>query len=253
VKNRRVRRVLSDWTFLGAVVVTVALVVSVLLGRVALNLSVVAILLSFWVIVLVLQYERVLELLEETKAGRLELKTEIKKLGVSASDVEVAKRLPLISMGAFVERESKLDSGDSVLVFANTLEVDHEPMFEVVVANLKRGVNYRYILFETDQADDWVKFTRLLEKNGVRNIPEVLFEGSTIATLLKSSSVIYDFAGRGKAPEGFCVLATSSALDTCVLLSPDVARQTRDAFNRVWRTLKARSGAKPRDAQSKGH
>ncbi len=252
MKGLRVRRVLSDWTFLGAVVVTVALVVSFLMGRVAISTAVIAVLLTFWAIVLVLQYDRILELLEETRAGRSELHAGIKKLLASSSDVEAAKRLPFISMEALVEIESTLESGDSVLVFANTLEVDHTPMFDVVVANLKRGVTYRYILFENDQTDDWGKLTRLLERNGVTNMPDVVFERSTIATLVKSSSVLYDFGAHGRAPEGFCILATSSTLDTGVRLSPEVAKQTRDAFNRVWRTLSdgSRSGATSPGARS---
>jgi len=237
MKNRRVQRVLNDWTFLGAVVVTVALLLSILFGRATLGTATISVLVAFWALVLVFQYERILELIEETRSGRAELNAGIRSLLVSSSDVEVAKRLPLISMEAFVDRESKLEVGDSVLVFANTLELDCEPMFEAVVANLKRGVTYRYILFENDQADDWGKFTRLLSRNGVTNLPKAAFESSRIATLLKSSTVVYDFEGSGKIPEGFCVLKTSQSLDTCVLLSPEVAKRTRDAFNRAWRSL----------------
>ena len=122
-----------------------------------------------------LQYERLLEILEETKTSRTELMSAVRKLSTSQSDTEVANQLPLISMDAFVQHEATLQPGDSVSVFANTLETDYKPMFDTVVANLKNGVVYRYILFETDQADEWDKFLRMLSKNGVTEIPLVAF------------------------------------------------------------------------------
>lgn len=236
-KNRRIRRVLNDWTFLGLTIVTTAFILSIVVGRTTPSVAAILALLGFWVIVLILQYDRILEVLEETRDSRAELNAGIRKLHVSSYDVDVAKKLTLISMEAWVDLEAKLEPGDSVLVFANTLELDHQSMFDVVVNNLKKGVSYRFILFENDQADAWDKFTRSLQRKGVSKLPKAVFDSSKIATLLRSSTVIYDFGESGKRPEGFCALASSQTFDTCVLLSQEVARQTRDAFNRVWRSL----------------
>ncbi len=236
---RGMRDILGDWTFLGTVVAAVALIASTEFGRVTPNTTIVSTLLAVWVIVVVLQYARLLEMLRVVRENGAATSSGLTTLRSLLADIEVAKKLPLISLQAFAEREANLGAGDSVLVFANTLETDFKPMFDVVVANLQKGVSYKYLLFETDQRHGWEKFIRILSTRGVTNLPQVLFERSQIALLVKSSSVIYDFEAHGKSPEGYCVLATSSAQDTCVIMSADIAAQTKDAFYRAWNVLSA--------------
>jgi hypothetical protein len=250
--NGGIRAILGDWTFLGTIVAAVALIASAEFGRVTPNTTIVSTLVAVWVIVVVLQYARILEVLREVKANREEVASELTSLKARFSDIEVAKKLPLISLHAFAEREAALQAGDSVLVFANTLEIDFRPMFDVVVANLQRGVSYRYLLFETDHRHAWEKFVRILRNRGVTNLPNVLFERSQIASLVKSSSVIYDFEAHGKTPEGYCVLETSTTHDTCVVMSADIAAQTRDAFYRAWSVLSANRPEGGRSTE-KGH
>jgi len=237
-KSKFFRRVLTDWTFLGAVVVTIALFVSIAIGRLAPSITVDGILLAFLIIALVLIYARVLEVLEEAKSGRLDMVGEIKRLQIESRNALVTQTLPVISMEAFAQLESKLVEGDSVLVFANTLEVDYQPMFDAVVENLNKGVAYKYILFKEEQIDDWERFIRLLKKRDVKHLPEAVFESSRTAALMRSSTAIYDYEDNNRTPEGFCVLETTHVFDTCIMLSPATAKQTRDAFMRVWRSLK---------------
>lgn len=236
-KNKHFHRVLTDWTFLGAVVVTVALFVSIAIGRIAPSTTVEGILLAFLIIALVIIYARVLEVLEESKNTKLDMLGEIKRLQIESRNAVVTQTLPIISMEAFAQLESQLQEGDSVLVFANTLEVDHQPMFDAVTGNLNKGVIYKYILFKEEQIDDWERFIRLLRKRGATKLPEAVFENSRTAALLRSSTAIYDYEDNNRVPEGFCVLETTHIFDTCIMLSPDIAKQTRDAFMRVWRAL----------------
>lgn len=243
--NKHLRRILSDWTFVGAVIVTVALIVSISIGRMTPSITTLGVLLAFWIITLVLVYARILEVLEETKSSRLEVLREVKKLQAESRNMGVNQTLPAISMEDMVLREAQLEDGDSVLVFANTLEVNFQPMFDVVVGNLEKGVTYKYILFEDEQIDDWGRFNRMLKKQGITNLPEAIFEQSHIATLLRASTAIYDYEDTNKSPEGFCVLATTHGLDTCIVLSPTVAKQTRDAFYKVWRLM--REGKPPKN------
>src|SRR4051812_18005001 len=116
--NRGIRAILSDWTFLGTIVAAVALIASAEFGRVAPNTTIVSALVAVWVIVVVLQYARILEVLREVKESREEVAAELTSLRSHFSDIEVAKKLPLISFHAFAEREAGLRAGDSVLVFA---------------------------------------------------------------------------------------------------------------------------------------
>ncbi len=254
-KREHFRRVFTDWTFLGAVVVTIALFVSIAIGRIAPSITLEGILLAFMIIALVLLYARILEVLDESKSCRTDMLSEIKKIQIESRNASVSQTLPVISMEAFAQLESQLADGDSVLVFANTLEVDHQPMFEAVTGNLNKGVAYKYILFKEEQIDDWEKFIRLLRKRGVTNLPEAVFENSRTAALLRSSTAIYDYEDNNRAPEGFCVLETTDIFDTCVMLSPAVAKQTRDNFMKVWRSLsgtnRIENAVAERDASSK--
>ena len=235
--KKHFRRVLTDWTFLGAVVVSLALIVSVAIGRISPSITVIGVLLAFWIIALFLLYVRVLEVLEESKNCRLDMLTEIKKIQIESRNALVTQTLPIISMEAFAQLEGQLTEGDSVLVFANTLEVDYQPMFDAVIENLKKGVAYKYILFKEEQIDDWERFIRLLKKKGITNLPEAVLENSQAAALLRSSTAIYDYEDNNRVPEGFCILETTQVFDTCIMLSPAIAKQTRDAFMKVWRSL----------------
>jgi hypothetical protein len=121
-------------------------------------------------------------------------------------------------------------------------------MLDAVVNNLKKGVSYKYILFRDEQIDNWQKFIRILKKNGIRKLPEGVFEASKIANLSRSSTVIYDYEDSGRVPDGFCVLETTHQIDTCIMLSPPAAKQTRDTFIKVWRALSLESAGRRLEA-----
>ncbi|PYS88466.1 MAG: hypothetical protein DMF64_20455 [Acidobacteria bacterium] len=239
LRNKHPRKILTDWTFIGMIVGATALIVSVAIGRISFGNIVLGVLLAVWIITLVLLYERVLEVLAESKSSRQKVLSEIKKLQIESRNAIVTQTLPVISMEAFAQLESQLTEGDSVLVFANTLEVDYQPMFDAVVGNLKKGVIYKYILFKEEQIDDWERFIRLLKREEVTNLPEAVFAKSRTATLLRSSTAIYDYEDNNRKPDGFCVLETTHVFDTCIMLSQVVAKQTRDAYIKVWRMLSA--------------
>jgi hypothetical protein len=82
--GKHLRRIFTDWTFIGAVIVSVALVVSIAIGRLTPSNTTVGVLLAFWIIALVLLYARVLEVLEESKSTRVAMLSEIKKLQIDA-------------------------------------------------------------------------------------------------------------------------------------------------------------------------
>src|SRR2546429_66857 len=113
-KKKHFGRVFTDWTFLGTVVVTIALFVSIAIGRIAPSVTVEGILLAFLIIALVLLYARILEVLDESKSCRTDMLREIKKIQIESRNASVSQTLPVISMEAFAQLESQLADGDSV-------------------------------------------------------------------------------------------------------------------------------------------
>jgi hypothetical protein len=222
------KRILKDWTFTGFIVVTCSLIASLVIGRIPVSHTIIGILLAIWIIMLMVSYARVLEILEEVKSIRIE-----------SRNVSITQDLQIISIADFTRRESCLSAGDAVLVFTNTLDYDRKAMFEVVVANLKKGVKHKYILCGDEVIKkDWELFKQTLKERAVKPLPEAVFERVHIAPLIRTTVSIYEYKNPIKAPEATSIIGHTSDSDTCVVLSDPMARHTRDCFWRVWEKIK---------------
>src|SRR5437016_3732055 len=105
------QRILKDWTFLGLIVAAAGLLVSLGARQMPIKESTIGILLVVWILTVSLLYGRILQVLAE-----------IRNVKIEARNKNIARDLIVISVEDFIQRESRLSKGDSVLVFTNTLE-----------------------------------------------------------------------------------------------------------------------------------
>jgi hypothetical protein len=129
------------------------------------------------------------------------------------------------------------------LIFKYILDYDRKSMFDVIVANLKAGVSYRYILCgDTLIAKDWELFIRALKHVGVTQLPQAVCESSHLAPMILSTAAVYEYEDPNHGPEAISILQHVPGSNACVVLSPQVSRQVRDAFWRIWNELAEVSG-----------
>jgi hypothetical protein len=111
-------RALKDWNVIALIIVAaLAVLVSVLAQRIPASYTSTAtgVLSAIWIVMLFILYGLISEALQETKSTRSKF-----------LNFKAAKELMVISVEDFVQRESRLSKGDSVLVFTNTLEHDRK-------------------------------------------------------------------------------------------------------------------------------
>lgn len=148
--------------------------------------------------------------------------------------------IKVITIADFMRNEERLENGDSVLVFTNTLEYDRKEMLGTILTNLKKGVIYKYILCGDKLVKrDWELFRQSLKENMVKRPPEAKIEVTQIAPLIKATTAIHEHKDPVNHPyEAYSVLGHIFESDTCIELSRSVARTTRDYFWQVWEGLK---------------
>ena len=214
-----------DWTFLGLVVVSLAMVLSVTLGRLALTEAVIGILLTLWIVVLVLLYFRLLDVRQDVTALR-----------IIAENARVSEEVQVISMTDFIHRESRLGAGDSVLLFANTLDYDRRYFTETIAQNLKRGVRYYYLMGGVKARRTWEQFLSDLKEKGATRFPEGRFNTLDITPLLWTTAV-YEYKDPDREVEAISILEHQYDSNACIELTGSISRRMREHFWDFWHQL----------------
>ena len=162
-----------------------------------------------------------------------ELSIELSKANMRQS---IANDINIITMGDFVERETRLSEGDTVSLFSNTLHYDNLYFKNTIADNLKKGVRYRYLM-----ADDpaikyhWSRLVRSLSDAGAKKKPEGRF--TQIAPLIWTTA-IYEYRDTAKGIEAISILEYRFESEACIEVSRPIAEKTAERFAVFWDSAK---------------
>jgi hypothetical protein len=223
--GKSLRGLLRDSALVGLVVVTLSLLASLFLGRMELTHALVGIAVALFFMALLLNYSMLLE-----------IKGEVKGIRIASTNEEVSKEIEIISMADFISQESGLQSGDSVLLFSNTLEYDRKHFVDTISNNLNRGVKYYYLMGGPETKRDWHLLLEDLKEKGAKQFPEGKFNTPDIAPLLWTTA-IYEFKNPSKEIQAISILEHIYDSNACIKLSPAIARRMKEHFWKFWEKL----------------
>lgn len=216
---------MRDWTFLGFLIVTLTLLLSVVIGEIDFDKTVLGILLAFWIILLLMIYARVLE-----------IRDEIKSIRIAALSKEISEDANIISMEEFIHRESTLESGDTVLLLANTLDYDRKYFLSTIESNLKKGVRYYYLMGGAESRRNWELFLEDLKRRGVKKLPDGRFNTINVVPLVWTTAV-YEYGDPTKGIAAISILEHRYDSKACIELSDVIAKRMRQHFWEFWEAL----------------
>lgn len=142
----------------------------------------------------------------------------------------------ILRLEGFVEAESRLEKGDSVMLFSNNLRYDLRAFVDVVADNLKKGVTYRYLVSAVDAAArrNWELFVDHLRERDVPQLPE---RRSVTVVPFFWTTAVYEFADQDRGFEAISILedgGLEARSDICVRVSPRIAAMMWEKFLEYW-------------------
>jgi hypothetical protein len=121
--------------------------------------------------------------------------------------------------------------GDTVFLFSNDLTYDRRFFIEVIVENLNKGVDYKYLIGGAEAERNWQLFVDELSKKGAKKLPK---KRPAPMTLVTWTTAIYEYGDPHKDIDAISILEYVYNSKACIQLSPEIARIMRQQFLRCW-------------------